>query len=324
MSSILPFACGHHQVWSPIANEIHAAIWDRVRLEVVQRFVRQWASDWVAKVNAAEAKQQPTFARVRQAFHYPEDWTLNLIADNLPYDQQLRLARDAIWTWQPELPDLPLPPSHRPRSLAEKWAALSAVHDVFDLTGDKVLPWPLPEDNQDLVALTEWMRGEGGAYLVLMRAAGALTDTEDDAVGRWLEDVKKGGAPAVEPDGSETDSGREIQPPEVKTAENDKSTGGENQETRKPVCQSSMVKLFGQGEQPEVDGKLKPKLTAARYHTVQALIEAGETGLTKDELDSKSGHTDARKLLKAVAEIDEEWAAVISLPGVTGKGYRIR
>ncbi len=202
MSSILPFACGHHPVWSPLANEIHAAIWDRERLEIVQGFVREWASGWVAKVNTAGAKQQETFARVRQSLHYPEDWTLSLIADNLPEDQELRQARDAAWTWQPEFPELPLPPSHRPRSPAEKWAALSAVHDVFDLSGDKVLPWPLPEDNQDLVAFTEWMRGEGGAYLVLMRAASALTDNEADAVRRWLKDSKKGGAPAVEPSGA--------------------------------------------------------------------------------------------------------------------------
>jgi hypothetical protein len=168
-----------------MANEIHAAIWDYVGLGKVQGFVREWASNWVALVNAAEAKRQEKFAFARQALHYPDDRTLNLIADNLPDDWQLKEA-----LWDPKLPELPLPPSHRPRSPAEKWAALAAVHDVFDLTGEKVLPWPLPEDNQDLAAYTEWMRGEGGSYLVLMRAASALTDTEADPVGRWVEDVK--------------------------------------------------------------------------------------------------------------------------------------
>lgn len=198
MSSILPFASGPHPVWSPVANEIHAAIWDRVGLGKVQGFVREWASDWAARFKAAEPAQQETFARVRQSFHYPEDWTLNLIADNLPYDRQLKQARDAIWTWQPELPTLPLPPSHSPRSLAEKWAALAAVHDVFNRTGDKVLPWPLPEDDQDLAAFTEWMRGEGGAYQALLRAASELRDAEADPVRRWLEDAKKATAPEVE------------------------------------------------------------------------------------------------------------------------------
>ncbi len=188
MSSILPFACGPHPVWSPITNEIHAAIWDCVGLGKVQGFVREWASDWAARVNAAEGARQQKFACARQALHYPEDSTLNLIADNLPDDWQLKEA-----LCDPKLPELPLPPSHRPRSLAEKWAALSAVHDVFDLSGDKVMPWPLPEDDQDLVALTEWMRGEGGSYLVLMRAASALREAYADSVRRWLEDVKKDG-----------------------------------------------------------------------------------------------------------------------------------
>ena len=189
MSSILPFASRPHAVWSPMANEIHAAIWD-CGLEKVQGIVQEWASDRVAQFNAAEATRQEKFARVRQALHYPADWTLGLIADNLPDDRELREA-----IWEPVLSELPLPPSHRSRSPAEKWAALSAVHDVFDLSGDKVLPAPLPEDDQELVAFTEWMQGEGGAYQELMRAASALTDSEADPVRRWLVDVQKGGAP---------------------------------------------------------------------------------------------------------------------------------
>ena len=194
MSSILPFACGHHPACSPLANEIHAAVYDRVGLARVQGFVREWASDWVAQVNTAEAARQQEFARARQALHYPDDSTLHLIAANLPDDEQLKL-KEALW--EPESAELPLPPSHNSRSKTEKWAALAAVHDVFDLSGDKVLPWPLPEDDQDLVALTEWMRSEGGSYLVLMRAASKLTDTEADSVARWLVDVEKVGGPAA-------------------------------------------------------------------------------------------------------------------------------
>jgi len=88
--------------------------------------------------------------------------------------------------------------------------------------------------------------------------------------------------------------------------------------------QSKLVMLFGRGEQPEVNGKRKPILTAPRYDAVKALIEAGESGLTKDQLDKKSGHTDARKLLKALANDDDDWAEVIIFPGTPGKGYRIR
>lgn len=88
--------------------------------------------------------------------------------------------------------------------------------------------------------------------------------------------------------------------------------------------QSKLVKLFGRDEQPEVNGNRKPILTAARYDAVKALIEAGEGALSKDELDRKSGHTDARKLLKALAHDDADWAEVILFPGTPGKGYRIR
>jgi len=106
-------------------------------------------------------------------------------------------------------------------------------------------------------------------------------------------------------------------------AEDGEVTGGKNQETRNLVCQSKKVKLFGPGEQPEVNGKRKPTLTAARYDAVQALIEAGEAGLTKDQLDRQSGHTEARKLLKALANDDDDWKKVIRFPGTPGKGYRI-
>ena len=109
MSSILPFACGPHPVWSPMANQIHAAIWDRVGLEIVQGFVREWASDWATRANASGAVRQQEFAFARQAFHYPEDWTLHLISENLSDDLRLKGA-----LWDPSLPELPLPPTHRP------------------------------------------------------------------------------------------------------------------------------------------------------------------------------------------------------------------
>ena len=93
----------------------------------------------------------------------------------------------------------------------------------------------------------------------------------------------------------------------------------------KPVAQSNCVKLFGPGEQPIVNGKKKAILTKARYDVVQALLEAGESGLSKDDLDKKSGHSEARKLLNRLAEKDEDWVKVIRLPGKGGMGthYRI-
>lgn len=194
MSGILPFADVYHPIWSPVANKIHAAIWDHVGLEVVQGFVQEWASKWVNDFNTPDPAQQESLARVRQELHYPDDETLPLLADNLPDDWQLKEA-----LWQPKLPALPLPPSHSSCSLPEKWAGLAAVHDVFDLTGDKVLPWSPPEDDHDIIAFTEWNRGEGGAYQELLRKVSKLPETKTYVVPirRWLTDVSRDTPPKV-------------------------------------------------------------------------------------------------------------------------------
>ena len=92
----------------------------------------------------------------------------------------------------------------------------------------------------------------------------------------------------------------------------------------KPVAASKQVQLYGPGEKPKVNGKYKKTLTAKRYNTVQALIQAGENGLTKDELDKKSGHTEARKALADMAKKHADWGAAIIMPQETGKRYRIR
>ena len=92
----------------------------------------------------------------------------------------------------------------------------------------------------------------------------------------------------------------------------------------KPVAQSKRVMLFGPDEQPIVTEKRKSILPKARYDVVQALIEAGESGLSKDDLDAKSGHSDARKLLYALVKNDSDWKAAILLPGKGGMGKHYR
>ena len=52
-------------------------------------------------------------------------------------------------------------------------------------------------------------------------------------------------------------------------------------------------------------------------------IEAGEVGLTGPELKGKTGHEDARKFLKRLANSDEDWAKVIDFAGKPGHRYRI-
>lgn len=220
MPGILPFS-SYHPIWSPIAGEIHAVIWDGVGLGKVHVFSEEWAKTWVADC-ITEDQQQENLARVRLELGFPEDWTLGLIADNLPDDKRIRQASDMLHDWQPKLPELPLPPSHRSRFAAEKWAALAAVHDVFDLSGDKVLPWSLPEDDYDLLALTEWMRGNGGAFSLLMRRASELRDSDSSVILRWLADVSKDTPPK---DKKSNDHSQQREPFEAVGASDAKSKG---------------------------------------------------------------------------------------------------
>jgi hypothetical protein len=81
--------------------------------------------------------------------------------------------------------------------------------------------------------------------------------------------------------------------------------------------------LSGPGKPPIVLGKKKPVLTPAQYNVVQALLLAGEGGLSKDELDKKSGHKEARKILKRLASSGADWASVIHFPRRKGMRYRI-
>jgi hypothetical protein len=83
------------------------------------------------------------------------------------------------------------------------------------------------------------------------------------------------------------------------------------------------VTLNGPGKPVFVSGQEKPALTDPQYNVVQALLEAGSHGLNKDEVVKNSVHSDAVKILKRVAAIDDEWAAVIGLAGKPGGRYRI-
>jgi hypothetical protein len=76
-------------------------------------------------------------------------------------------------------------------------------------------------------------------------------------------------------------------------------------------------------DRPIVLGKQKPLLSPATYDVVLALLNAGEEGLGKDDLDAKSRRTEARKYLKALAAKDADWKAVIHFPGRSWKRYRI-
>jgi hypothetical protein len=95
------------------------------------------------------------------------------------------------------------------------------------------------------------------------------------------------------------------------------------QATPAPSAASPAVILSGKTKQPLVRGKPKPVLRLTQFNVVKALLDVGESGLTVDQLVHHSGHTDARGILRRLADSDPAWRAVIHFPGKTGGRYRI-
>jgi hypothetical protein len=77
------------------------------------------------------------------------------------------------------------------------------------------------------------------------------------------------------------------------------------------------------GDEPTVNGRTKPRLTGPRYDVVKALLSAGNDGLSHESLVRKSGHGDARRILKRLADSDNDWSSVIQMAGDPGGRYRI-
>lgn len=102
-----------------------------------------------------------------------------------------------------------------------------------------------------------------------------------------------------------------------------RSSGTSGAPTSRPNPRPS-VELRDAKDGPIVLGKVKKKLTQPQYNVIQTLLKSGDVGLTKDELAAKSGHEDARGILKRLAEKDEDWKKVIHFAGMTGGGYRIQ
>ena len=64
-------------------------------------------------------------------------------------------------------------------------------------------------------------------------------------------------------------------------------------------------------------------LTDAQRDVLQTLIEAGQSGLTKDMLDKRSGRSEGRKILARLAESNEAWKKALVFPGKARNGYRL-
>jgi hypothetical protein len=83
------------------------------------------------------------------------------------------------------------------------------------------------------------------------------------------------------------------------------------------------VVLGGPNDNPRVRGKPKPLLTSARYAVVKALVDAGEAGLSKGELENRSKKSDAVKCLRSLRKTDPDWSEAILMAGGPWGRYRI-
>jgi len=218
-------------------------------------------------------------------------------------DESLHTSQVAYWG-PPDLADDTGPDewgliakTHRQRCVL-----LLAVQRRFAIWKDDTF------DPEEVSFQYENERGRGyGHYAILVHMADQLTDADAPVLMRMVEKVRK--------EFAERSGGQQGETVETsENVENDK---------RVPVAQSERVKLHAPDEEPEIDGLPVPKLPAAQYDVIKALLEAGRLGLGKDDLDNKSGHTEARKRLKATAEKSAAWKDVIVFPGTTGRKYRV-
>lgn len=104
--------------------------------------------------------------------------------------------------------------------------------------------------------------------------------------------------------------GHESQPP---------AAPGQHESKNAKCC----VVLRGKAAGPLILGHEVSPVTSARYDVLQALVNAGEDGLTLTELVRQSGHGSARNVLKNLADSSSKWQQVILLPGAPGRRYRL-
>lgn len=88
-----------------------------------------------------------------------------------------------------------------------------------------------------------------------------------------------------------------------------------------PPQKGPRVVLGKRGEPCIVDGKEMPPLTDGRYAVIEALIKAGEDGLTKDAIEAI--RTGAREMLVQLSA-KPGWSDVIQMAGQTNGRYRVR
>jgi hypothetical protein len=94
-----------------------------------------------------------------------------------------------------------------------------------------------------------------------------------------------------------------------------------------PVAVQSLPKpvvLHGQGKRPEVLGVEVDPLNASDYRIIQALLDAGDEGLSKDKIDAKANVTNGPTNLRRLRmQAERTWGLVIKMAGEKGKKYRV-
>lgn len=109
------------------------------------------------------------------------------------------------------------------------------------------------------------------------------------------------------------DAGQPSRPTSGATPAKDKTMNAAKTAVRVDIGQPGMPAA--------VNGTPKKPLTDAQRAVVDALLKAGDAGLTKDALEA--ARPSARRILKHLQK-DSDWAKVILMPGQTNGRYRIR
>ncbi len=90
---------------------------------------------------------------------------------------------------------------------------------------------------------------------------------------------------------------------------------------RPVVARSPRVTLYGRNEEPEIDGRMKQRLTSKRYDLIRKLIETRPDRCSKTQLERITSNY--WQSLKDLASKDEDWNSVIKFAGKSHQGYTI-
>lgn len=306
-------------------DERVADLWDAAYYVILARTIWEgWLVDWKNSLSG-KCDGEPAAGVPSQLFDYCWDALYTLVAAGAIRTRYVDRSFDAILERFP------------PTDFKEPWGEVPSQFSYEDCCTKvkELIPLQLelvrlqrhfetsPESELDFRVIRLGERTYGnfpGTYLELFVGYVPLDD-EDSMPWQhadWQQRRKK--PEDSGPTSVETESGPPNSP-HSQAREADTEGVAAKEPTAKTA--SGSVLLFGRSECPVVNGIKKEQLTNPQFNVVMALLKAGEKGLSKDAMDSNSGHGESRKILKRLADSDADWESVISFPGKTGRGYRI-